>query len=385
MRVLLLSDLPAPAVAAAAAVAALAGLGGPAFPARALAAEARPLSAERAGNAMDPAFSPDGGRVAFEVSNSQEKFTELFIVSVDSGKEEKVQPPAGSGGVSGRFLDKKQVNHEFTWAPGGQLYAFSSSGGDEEFDIYIKSVTVPIGTAEKEGGAAFSSDARSLVYCSASSGEGDLYLLDVYALEKPPTRLTTSPGLDFYAVWSPVSEKRLAYSAMTEAGANIVVIDDVSRPRDSARTLTNWKSNQIKPSWSPDGAWVAFFSNHDKAEHTQFDVYVVQAGGGTPYKVASNVIPSERRGPAWTPDGRGLIVVRNEPNAGDPLVRVDLATSAAEIIPTGTVNNGEPAVWGDARGGVWRLAFVTQGRRTSQSQGWRRVWLYEMAAPKAAK
>jgi len=169
---------------------------------------------------------------------------------------------------------------------------------------------------------------------------------------------------------------------MSESGANIFVIDDVTRPRETMRALTAWKSNQIKPSWSPDGNWVAFYSNHDKQDHTQFDLFVVQVAGGQPFRVASNVLPAERRGPAWAPDGRGLVVVKNDPNAGDPLILVDLATAQSTVLATGTVNNAEPSIYADSRGGTWRLAFVSQGKARSQSQGWRRVWVWEMPAPR---
>jgi Tol biopolymer transport system component len=347
------------------------------LPVPALAGEARVVSPDHGGNAMSPVWSPQGRQIAYEVGHAQEKYTDLFVLTVDGGSEERIGPPAGSG-LGGRFMDRRQVNHEFTWSSNGQLYAFSSSGSDDEFDIWIKGVTVAIGTDDKEGGASFSSDGRYLSYCSAASGDGDLYLLDIYALEDPPTRLTDNPGLDFYGVWSP-TEASIVYTKMTEQGANIHLIEDAAgTPSD--RALTDWQSTQIKPSWSPDGKWVAFFSNHGVSERTSFDIYVVQAAGGEPFRAVQNVVPSERRGPVWTPDGAGLIAVRNDPNAGDPLVRVDLASGITTEIVTGTVNNAEPALSGRPDDSSWRLAFVSQGVRGSETQAWRRVWTIDIPA-----
>ena len=349
------------------------------LPTLAFAGDARRVSPEHSGNAMDPVWSPDGTTLVYEVAHAQEKYTELFMLRVDSGTTELITPPAGAGGLGGRFGDKRQVNHEFSWSPTGQLYAFSSSGSDDEFDVWIKGVTVPIGTDQKEGGPVFSGDGRHLAYCSAATGDGDLYVLDIYALEDPPTRVTTGAGLDFYAIWSP-DGLSLAYTAMSENGANIHLIDDATSSSSAERAITRWPSTQLKPSFSPDGRWLAFFSNHANEDRTQFDVYVVQVAGGEPFKVAADVIPNERRGPSWTPDSNGIVTVRDDPNLGDPLIRVDLGSGTARVIETGTVNNAEPAVFGRADSSTWTVAFVSQGVRSSEEQDWRRVWVVDVSA-----
>ena len=338
---------------------------------------AKPLSPERTGNALNPRWSPDGTQVAYEVTNTQEKTTDLWLVDARTGKEIEVRPPSGSSGLGGRFLERKQVNHEFAWASRGGLYAFSSSGVDDEFDLYIKGVTIPIGSEEKEGGAAFSADSRYLAFSSARTGEGDLYLVDVFALEEEPRRLTDGDGLEFYATFAP-SGTALAYAALSEDGANIRVIDDVTARATKGRDLTSWKATQIKPSWSPDGRRIAFYSNHHKEDRTRFDLYVTAASGdGTPQRLLEDVVPNERRGPSWTPDGRSIVAVRDDANAGDPLVLVDVVTAQATELATGTVNNAEPDVVRDEQQRVL-VTFVSQGLRGSESQGWRRVWVFAL-------
>jgi len=338
---------------------------------------AKPLSPAREGNALNPQWSPDGLQVAYEVTNPREKITSLFLVQARTGRESEVLPPSGSSGLGGRFLERKQVNHEFAWASRGGLYAFASSGADDEFDLYIHGVTTPIGSDEKEGGAVFSSDSRFIAFSSARSGLGDLYLLDIFELESPPRRLTSGAGMEFYADFAP-NHSALAYTALSEDGANIHIIDDVNAATVSDRALTQWKATQIKPSWSPDGRRVAFYSNHHKDDRTRFDLYVAAASGeGVPQKLLDDVVPNERRGPAWAPDSRSIIAVKNDPNAGDPLVQVDVASKRSVALATGTVNNGEPDVVMDGEGRVL-VAFVAQGMRGSDSQDWRRVWVYAL-------
>lgn len=345
-------------------------LGGPA---------ARVLGPENAGHAVNPQLSPDGARVVYEVTYPQEKFTELWSVDVVSGTHERVRPSLASSGLGGRGADRRQVNHEFAFSPKGDLHAFASSGHDEEFDIWIAGVSVPIGSDQKEGGVVFAPDGRSIVYCSARSGEGDLYLHDLYALEKPPTPITSrADGLEFYATFAPAGS-RLAYVAMGEQGATLRVIDDITRASKTDRAAVKLSGSSLKPSFSPDGKWIAFFSNADNDESTRFDLWLVPAAGGEPFRAVRGVLPPERHGPAWLPDSTGIVVVLADPNLGDPLARLDLATLRAEPIPTGTVNNGEPDVRRDARTGQWRLVFTTQGERGSEGQGWRRTWLIDLA------
>jgi TolB protein len=295
---------------------------------------------------------------------------------------------SSGSGVGNRFFEggeaKRQVSHEFAWSkrPGvsGLLHAYSSSGNDDEFDLYLSELRSPIGsTPRKEGGPAFSADARKLVYCSARTGDGDLYLLRIDDLGKEPERITWGPGLEFYATWSPTGD-RLAYAALDENGADIHVIGDVARPQQTDRALTEWKAASLKPSWSPDGKKIAFFSNHERTDRTRWDVYVVDLEGGVPVKVVEDVVPNERRGPAWTPGGERIVTVLADPNQGDPLVLVEVSSRKVEVLATGTVNNSEPTVFDDRAAGRLRIAFVSQGARASSTQTWRRVWVHDLPA-----
>lgn len=339
-------------------------------------AGARPVSPVRDGNAINPLWSPDGSQLAYEVTTPAERVTDIYVLDVKAGREQVVTPPASSSGLGGRFRERKQVNHEFAWASRAGLYAFASSGTKDEFDIYVNGVTVPIGSEEKEGGAVFSTDSRQLVFSSARTGEGDLYSVDIFELERAPTRLTQGEGLEFYAAFG--STGGLAYAAMTEDGANIRVIDDITRPERTDRALTKWKATQLKPSWSPDGRRIAFFSNHLKEDRGKFDLYVAAASGeGVPQKIVENVIPNERRGPSWTPDGRKIVTVLNDANAGDPVVLVEIASGRVTTLNTGTVNNAEADVTADSRGKL-HVAFVSQGMRAGEEQAWRRVWVFDV-------
>jgi len=141
--------------------------------------------------------------------------------------------------------------------------------------------------------------------------------------------------------------------------------------RPLERELTRWRSTQTRPSWSPDGRRIAFFSNHRQPD--RFDLYVLAVEGSSPPRLlVKDVLPPERHGPAWTPDGRSLVVALEQPRRLDPLVVVDVGSGVVRTLETGTVNNQEPEV--GLRQGRPYLVFSAQGREGDSERMWRRIY-----------
>jgi Tol biopolymer transport system component len=59
------------------------------------------------------------------------------------------------------------------------------------------------------------------------------------------------------------------------------------------------------PSWSPDGAKLAFMAHREKASAANFEIYVVNLDG-TGLKRLTNA-PGEDGWPAWSPDGARIV------------------------------------------------------------------------------
>jgi hypothetical protein len=81
------------------------------------------------------------------------------------------------------------------------------------------------------------------------------------------------------------------------------------RLRDIIR-LTNDPAADFNPTWSPDGRSIAFVR---QMAESAFDVVVIPAGGGPERSVATCQSEWDRRAGAylaWTPDGRGLMVLQ---------------------------------------------------------------------------
>lgn len=72
--------------------------------------------------------------------------------------------------------------------------------------------------------------------------------------------------------------------------------------------LTSYRGDEIQPSFSPDGAQVAFAWNRDG----EYDIYVKSVGGESQRRLTDDVAADVA--PAWSPDGRYIAFVRH----GDP-------------------------------------------------------------------
>jgi len=191
-------------------------------------------------------------------------------------------------------------------------------------DLYIANVD---GSGERkfldtpafDYNATFAADGQSVVFTSERNGDGnsDVFRCRVDGTGIQP--LVTGPAVDDAAVLS--ADRRLAFvSTRNGYRANVWVTDlrnGAMRNLTGAANVQGDTSNPdsfLRPSWSPDGQWLAFSSDrntdwrgHDGGkgwEHTQeLSIYVIRADGRNFRRIASK--PGYCLGsPKWSPDGR---------------------------------------------------------------------------------
>jgi Tol biopolymer transport system component len=174
-----------------------------------------------------------------------------------------------------------------------------------------------------EYNASFSADGKWIAFTSERDGFGQSNIYRARADGTDIERLTDDPAVDDAAALSPDGARVAFVSTRGSHRANIWVLDIKS---GRLRNLTGAAPIQgdpdkpdgfFRPSWSPDGQWIAFSSDrgtewrgHDAPfgwEHTQaLSIYVIRADGHGFRSVASR--PEYCMGsPKWSPDGKRVV------------------------------------------------------------------------------
>lgn len=162
---------------------------------------------------------------------------------------------------------------------------------------------------------------------------------------------TAVPGLQSWPAFSPEGN-RVAFAWTGGAGnCSHIYVKDIGATIAAGEPmkLTNSDECDSSPSWSRDGRQIAFLR---KQPEGGLGVYVMPATGGVARKIAFVNGPSEYR-PAWTPDGKGLLVMDSDPpQAPASLFRVALDSGDKRRITT-----ADPSGTGD-----WCPAYSPDGR-----------------------
>jgi len=317
----------------------------------------RPLMPIEPGrNDSNPVWSASGALIAFERSRGDKK--EIVIARPDGTVMQTIYYQLAESSAEPKFffpgvVEDTSYNAGITWSPTGDRLVFMSNAGTGNYDLYLRGLDGKTARLtdhkEKDGQAHWAPTADQLVFVSGRTGQGDLYLLDLAT--RAVTRLTFGDAPYLYPQWSPDGRK-VAMIRGSDENHDIYVIEDVRKPRETLRALTEWPYDDLRPVWSPDGKKIAFYSNYNPARDPKVWAILVVASDGSHVApgdglaakvVATDVVPDVERGPAWMADSNGIVYVKNDRQEYNPIYIANLTRKTNLPLKTETHMNHDIA------------------------------------------
>ena len=217
--------------------------------------------------ARDPAWAPDGRRLAF-VSNSQSDYSQIYISNADGSDPQVLAIHANLN-----------ASHP-AWSPDGKLIAFTGNDPELGADIYVVGAdggdptNLTGGIKENVDDPKWSPDGTRIAFQAALDGGWQIFIMNA---DGSGSVQLTSAALDLKGqsslqpAWSP-DGKRLAFVSNRSGNWNISVIDADGM---NIQPLTAGKFTDLFPDWSPDGNLIAFSSNREGS----LQLYLMAADG----------------------------------------------------------------------------------------------------------
>jgi hypothetical protein len=173
------------------------------------------------------------------------------------------------------------------WAPDGLRLAFAASL-EGVSQVFITSVngepSTQVTMEEVYGGQpTWSPDGMRLAYVAEQEGNWDIWIAALDGSE--PSRLTAEPGMDWAPAWSP-DGTQLAF--VSDRGGNHQIY--VMRADGSGvRMLSSFPSGAEAPAWSPDGFWLACSAyTGEGAGINAREIYLMRSDGQDQVRLTNN-------------------------------------------------------------------------------------------------
>jgi Tol biopolymer transport system component len=263
-----------------------------------------------AGDAVQPSWSPNGLRIAY------------WRVFGERASQRDISTIPSEGGQGVPVTLDAAVDWNPVWSPDGRFLFFSSDRGGtrnlwrvriDERSGAAAGLPEPLSApAASAGLISMSADGRALAYTAFASND----TIQSIAFDPPTGSLRTPPatvigGSRSFIAPSPSRDGQwLAFNSLAPQVDIFVSRTDGS----GIRQLTNDRAFDRNPTWSPDGAEIAFMSNRDGKSQ----IWSIKPDGSGLRRLTNAPAGAVSFNP-WSPDGSKLAYNGAEPPDDDKI------------------------------------------------------------------
>ncbi|HET7112595.1 MAG TPA: S9 family peptidase [Pyrinomonadaceae bacterium] len=268
----------------------------------------RPLKIEdfsRFRNVNDPQVSPDGNWVAYVVSTTDVKEdksnSHIWMVNIDGSNNRQIT-----------FSNESESSPR--WSPDGKYLSFTSSrpGKARGNQVWLldRNGGEAMQLTELKGrlqGHEWSPDSKRLALLI---GDPDP---ESEPTPSPQPGATATPRVPKPIVIDRYRYKQDGQGYLLSGRHTYIYLFEIETKKLERLTKSKW--DESSPAWSPDGARIAFMSNHadDPDRDPAAQLYVVEAKpGSTEKQLTPATTRAGRSRPEWSPDGNWIAILEGD-------------------------------------------------------------------------
>ena len=232
----------------------------------------------------------------------------------------------------------------FEWHPGGVHNAMIVKHKREGNDILIEDMKLRFGGEGDDEQAFFSNDGTAVIATVRSPLGTDLWYSEVRPGARPE-QLTWTRDFERWPDWHPT--ERLVLHEMYDRKQGDLFTFKIEG-FEQLPLLQLPGSDEVRPSWHPDGERYAYLSNRAHPGTKVYDLYVGRVGAEAEehIKVIAAVrVSDDSQSYCWAPDGRYLLAITDDKEADYPFVVAPVDGSRKQaMLPISVGNNRDPSL-----------------------------------------